>query len=59
MSNVLAALGRAQLATLDDRVRRRRRFSSVTRSFIGWVPGIEFMPEAPWGKMHAVADHPY
>ena len=50
MSNVLAALGRAQLATLDERVRRRRAIFERYRELLGGVPGIEFMPEAPWGE---------
>jgi len=49
MSNILAALGRAQLATLDERVRRRRAIFERYRELLGAVPGIEFMPEAPWG----------
>lgn len=50
MSNVLAALGRAQLRTLDDRVRRRRAIFAWYREMLGGVEGIEFMPEAPWGE---------
>jgi dTDP-4-amino-4,6-dideoxygalactose transaminase len=50
MSNVLAALGRAQLATLDERVRRRRAIFERYRELLKDVPGIEFMPEAPWGE---------
>lgn len=50
MSNILAALGRAQLATLDERVKRRRAIFDRYRELLGGVPGIEFMPEAPWGK---------
>jgi len=50
MSNILAALGRAQLATLDERVRRRRAIFARYRELLGGVPGIEFMPEAPWGE---------
>jgi dTDP-4-amino-4,6-dideoxygalactose transaminase len=50
MSNVLAALGRAQLATLDERVRRRRAIFERYRALLDGVPGIDFMPEAPWGN---------
>jgi dTDP-4-amino-4,6-dideoxygalactose transaminase len=50
MSNVLAALGRAQLATLDERVQRRRAIFARYRELLGGVPGLEFMPEAPWGQ---------
>ena len=49
MSNLLAAVGRAQLSVLDDRVRaRRNNFESYRRAFVG-TPGIELMPEADWG----------
>ena len=47
MSNILAALGRAQLETLDERVDRRRSFNSGYRDLFESVPGIEVMPEAP------------
>jgi len=50
MSNVLAALGRAQLATLDERVRRRRAIFERYRELLGGTPGLDFMPEAPWGS---------
>ncbi len=50
LSNVLAALGRAQLATLDERVRRRRVIFKLYQGLLGGVPGIGFMPEAPWGQ---------
>jgi pyridoxal phosphate-dependent aminotransferase EpsN len=50
MSNVLAALGRAQLATLDERVRRRRAVFARYRELLAGLPGLEFMPEATWGE---------
>jgi len=50
MSNLLAALGRAQLATLDERVRRRRAIFARYQQLLGDIPGLEFMPEAPWGQ---------
>jgi dTDP-4-amino-4,6-dideoxygalactose transaminase len=50
MSNVLAAIGRGQLEALGDRVsRRRRNFDFYQRALEG-VPGITFMPEAPYGR---------
>lgn len=49
MSNLLAALGRAQLSTLEDRVSRRRRIFRYYRETLGNVRGIHFMPEADWG----------
>jgi dTDP-4-amino-4,6-dideoxygalactose transaminase len=50
MSNILAALGRAQLATLDERIRRRQAIFAWYRELLDGVPGVEFMPEAPWGR---------
>jgi dTDP-4-amino-4,6-dideoxygalactose transaminase len=50
MSNLLAAVGRAQLRVLDDRVRRRREIFDHYRQALGDLPGVDFMPEAPWGR---------
>jgi dTDP-4-amino-4,6-dideoxygalactose transaminase len=50
MSNVLAAIGRGQLRVLDDRVAARRANFEHYRSELEELPGIEFMPEAPWGR---------
>jgi pyridoxal phosphate-dependent aminotransferase EpsN len=49
MSNVLAGIGRAQLAVLDDRVRQRRRNFEFYQKALGDLPGIRFMPEASYG----------
>lgn len=49
MSNVLAALGRGQLETLPERVAARRATFDAYRSALGDLPGVGFMPEAPWG----------
>lgn len=49
MSNVLAALGRGQLETLPERVAARRTTFDAYRSALGDLPGVGFMPEAPWG----------
>ncbi len=51
MSNILAAIGRGQLQVLEDRVRRKREIFESYRQALGDLPGIDFMPEAPWG-MH-------
>ena len=49
MNNMLAALGRAQLAHLPERVRARREvFAEYERQFCD-VPGISLMPQAPYG----------
>jgi pyridoxal phosphate-dependent aminotransferase EpsN len=49
LSNVLAAVGRAQLAALDARVARRREIAFRYRDAFASLPGIDFMPQAPWG----------
>jgi len=49
MSNILAAIGRGQLATLAERVAARRANFEGYREALGGLPGIGFMPEAPWG----------
>jgi len=49
LSNVLAAIGRGQLAVLQERVAARRRNFAYYRERLGSVPGIDFMPEAPYG----------
>jgi pyridoxal phosphate-dependent aminotransferase EpsN len=53
LSNVLAALGRAQLAALADRVEARHRVNSLYRELLADEPGISFMPEAPYGRSNA------
>jgi pyridoxal phosphate-dependent aminotransferase EpsN len=50
LSNVLAAIGRAQLRLLEERVRARRSNFDHYRKALGDLPGVEFMPEAPWGR---------
>ena len=47
LSNLLAALGRAQLADLDRRVARRRAIFDRYRAALAEVPGVALMPEAP------------
>lgn len=49
MSNVLAAIGRAQLEVLPQRVARRRAIFDAYVRGLGDLPGLGFMPEAPWG----------
>jgi pyridoxal phosphate-dependent aminotransferase EpsN len=50
MSNLLAAVGRAQLTVLDERVAARRRIFEVYRELLGGLDGLELMPEAPYGR---------
>ncbi len=49
MSNLLAAVGRAQLMGLDRRIARRHAIRDAYRDALGSRPGIRFMPEAPYG----------
>ena len=50
MSSLLAAVGLAQLAALPARVAARRAVFSRYRAALGGLPGLSFMPEAPWGR---------
>jgi dTDP-4-amino-4,6-dideoxygalactose transaminase len=50
MSNVLAAIGRGQIRVLEERVQARRRNFELYREALGDLPGIDFMPEAGWGR---------
>ena len=50
MSNIAAAIGRGQLEVLDARVARRRAIFEAYRARLGRLPGISFMPEAPYGN---------
>lgn len=50
LSNLLAAIGRTQLQVLEDRVQARRRNFEFYRKSLGNLPGVEFMPEADWGR---------
>jgi dTDP-4-amino-4,6-dideoxygalactose transaminase len=50
LSNILAAVGRAQLSVLADRVVRRRQIFQRYVDGLGDLPGISFMPEAPYGR---------
>ena len=53
MSNLLAALGRAQLESLPERVAARRRNRDRYLERLGEVPGLSFMPEASYGTTNA------
>ena len=50
LSNVLAAIGRGQLEVLSERVQAKRRIFDYYSQALGNLPGIAFMPEAPWGR---------
>jgi dTDP-4-amino-4,6-dideoxygalactose transaminase len=49
LSNLLAAVGRAQLADLDRRVAARRATNAAYRAALADLPGWSFMPEAAFG----------
>jgi dTDP-4-amino-4,6-dideoxygalactose transaminase len=50
LSNVLAGIGRGQLQVLEQRVQARRHNFEVYQQALGNLPGIEFMPEAAFGR---------
>jgi dTDP-4-amino-4,6-dideoxygalactose transaminase len=50
LSNLLAALGRAQLAGLDGKITRRRRINGRYRESLGDLPGVGFLPIASYGE---------
>ena len=50
LSNVLAGIGRGQLQVLEKRVAQRRAVAFAYRDGLAEVPGIELMPQAPFGR---------
>ena len=50
MSNISAAIGRGQLQILDEGIRRRREIFASYKEGMKDLPGIQFMPEAPYGR---------
>ncbi|MCX6049331.1 MAG: DegT/DnrJ/EryC1/StrS family aminotransferase, partial [Chloroflexi bacterium] len=50
LSNVLAGIGRGQLRVLEERVHARRCNFDYYQEMLEPLPGIDFMPEAPWGR---------
>ncbi|MGK7949416.1 MAG: DegT/DnrJ/EryC1/StrS family aminotransferase [Xenococcaceae cyanobacterium] len=50
LSNVLAGIGRGQLLVLEERVAARRHNFKLYQQALGDLPGIEFMPEANYGR---------
>lgn len=49
LSNILAAIGRAQLLVLDERVAQKRSIYKKYQRYLSKIPGIDFMPEAEYG----------
>ncbi|HTW92731.1 MAG TPA: DegT/DnrJ/EryC1/StrS family aminotransferase [bacterium] len=50
ISNILAAIGRGQLKVLPERIAARRRNFEYYRHALGDLPGIGWIPEAPYGR---------
>jgi dTDP-4-amino-4,6-dideoxygalactose transaminase len=50
LAKILAAIGRGQLDVLGDRVQRKREIFDYYRAALEMAPGIEFMPEAGYGR---------
>jgi dTDP-4-amino-4,6-dideoxygalactose transaminase len=50
LSNLLAAVGRGQLQSLQDRVARRRATFDEYKRALGGEAGVEFMPEIEGGR---------
>lgn len=50
MSNVLAAIGRGQISKLHKYVAARRKNFEYYQTALSDLPGIDFMPEAEYGK---------
>lgn len=53
LSNLLAALGRAQLTRLDGFIEKRREVNRRYRQALEHIDGIEFLREAAWGRSNA------
>ncbi len=49
LSNLLAAIGRVQLARLPAMSARRFEINRAYRETLGGLDGVSFMPIAPWG----------
>lgn len=50
MSNLLAAVGRGQLESIEDRVTARREVCARYARALAGLPGIALMPEASYGR---------
>jgi dTDP-4-amino-4,6-dideoxygalactose transaminase len=51
MSNILAALGRAQLARLPEMIARRRAIQAMYAEGLADLPGVRVTtPDPPWGR---------
>lgn len=50
LSNLLAALGLAQVEQLDSFIARHREHKRVYKEQLAALPGISFMPDPDWGE---------
>ncbi len=50
LSNLLAAVGLAQLEVLDERIAAKKRVFEFYQDHLGQLPGVDFMPRAPFGE---------
>jgi pyridoxal phosphate-dependent aminotransferase EpsN len=50
MSNIVAAIGRAQLEVIEQRVARRRAIHERYRAALSACDGITFLPEMAYGR---------
>lgn len=50
MSNIVAAIGRAQLEVIEERVARRRAIATRYEAALTKLPGLRFMPEMAYGR---------
>ncbi|CAN5516732.1 aminotransferase class I/II-fold pyridoxal phosphate-dependent enzyme [soil metagenome] len=53
LSNLLAAVGRGQLVSLDRKIERRRAIRQNYQASLRHLPGVEFLPEAHYGRSNA------
>jgi len=53
LSNLLAAVGRGQLAALEQKIARRREINLAYRNALQGYSGISFLPEASYGRSNA------
>lgn len=49
MSNILAALGRAQLTRLPEMIARRRQIRVTYAEMLSGLEGVQVTPDPPWG----------
>ncbi|MFZ1363237.1 MAG: aminotransferase class I/II-fold pyridoxal phosphate-dependent enzyme [Candidatus Nanopelagicales bacterium] len=50
MSNILAALGRAQLSRLDEIIENRQRVHDHYQDHLAGVEGVQVVGDPPWGR---------